>query len=412
MHQRDARLAVVAAAPVIEGHPDHAALRPVVRLRRGPGVAHRAGIRPAVDADDHRIALLLVEGRRQHPQRGQIDAIARGDGEDLGRAPRIRAGRLTARRRDLAHDGAIRAVQRQRRRSGHARAGRQEVLAVGGHADGVGAGNGGQRVHPRAVEAHAADLRVPRLAGLTGLRHHVHHAGALVDVQQAAHAPRATGQLSLARAVGGMQIQVIPPVHVAAHQQVAVGQGGQILVEADPRGLLLLDHRGDGARRRVAVQHPERVLLAIHPLDEQPLAVAGPRQPGEVVVGPRRELHPGDLAARRCHGAHLDVRVGVAGFRVTLQLEPTVLAIGPVDRKDRHRRVVEAQEGEAGAVGRPPEGAVVAAASQNLLEVHPRGVTVADGVAAVAGELPFEMRGQIVGVEVAATRVGQLTPVG
>ena len=66
-----------------------------------------------------------------------------------------------------------------------------------------------------------------------------------------------------------------------------------------------------------------------------------------------------------------------------------VLAEGRIDREHRHFRVVEMIEGELLAVRRPPERAVAGRTAENLLVVHPGGVSVHHRLRPVEGQAAF-----------------------
>ena len=268
----------------------------------------------------------------------------------------------------------------------------------------------GQLAQAGAVEADAHESLVPALAGPA---HEVDHSPGLVDPDDGANAPVPGREPLPELAVVGIVVQMVPAVGVAAQQEPgAVLEVIEVLEEADPGRVPLLEDGVLAPRRRVAVVEPDRVLAAVHPLDREGLAVGGPERPGDVVVGLRLEVHPDHLPVRHRRDADPDVRVRVACLRIALSLQLAVRSAGVVDRKDRDGRIVETHEGQARRVRRPPERGVLGSPPEDLLVVDPGGAPVEHGLASVGGVLVLDRRVQIVGVEVVVARVGHPLAVG
>ena len=102
-----------------------------------------------------------------------------------------------------------------------------------------------------------------------------------------------------------------------------------------------------------------------------------------------REIGPGNVARANLGNAYLYRGIGLSGLGIAREGEFSVLAEGGVDGEHRHLAVVEAVEYYMAPVGTPPECAVVGRPSENLLVIHPGGVSVEDKIAPVAGILNF-----------------------
>ena len=117
-----------------------------------------------------------------------------------------------------------------------------------------------------------------------------------------------------------------------------------------------------------------------------------PVDAGEVDVGILAKVNPlWRRAGLRRDGRKFDRRVGLARRRIPLLDHFGTVRIYLVTLLHRHLAFVDAREGDGGIVRRPP----IAGVAIHFLVGDEFGDAVADGVAAVGGQLHFRARGQI-----------------
>ena len=160
---------------------------------------------------------------------------------------------------------------------------------------------------------------------------------------------------------------------------------------------------------RLAQDYLEGVLPAVEAEKVKP-SVGRPADAGNVLVGFAARVDALFGARLKVADPHLDRRVALAGFgvfeRVGLVVE---FAVEAHHLHQRNFRFVEAQVGDAAAVGRESVGFRKA----ELLLVDPVGGAVDDCIpGTVVGDAPRLLRGNVVDVEVVAIGVGYEFAVG
>ena len=158
-----------------------------------------------------------------------------------------------------------------------------------------------------------------------------------------------------------------------------------------------------------ADDHFEGVLTPVEAVIPGP-SVGRPPDAGDVLVGFGTRVDALLRAGREVRHPELDHRIAFPGLRVFERVGPVVeLAVEAHHLHQRHFALVEAQVGDAAAVGR--EG--VGARDAELLFVDPVGRAVDDLIPrSVVGDAARGLRGDVVDVEVVAVGVGDALSVG
>ena len=284
--------------------------------------------------------------------------------------------------------------------------GRYVVFHVGARRDRIEAFARGQAAFLRAVEPHAVEVA----AQGGGLSREVPHALA-VGARDVGHLPVALGHLREETPADAVEVEVhVSRVALLPYEEaVFVHERERGVVHAlDVLLRTFVVDRPLGAVR-LAENHLEGVLAAVEPEEVEP-PVGGPADAGDVLVGFAARVDALFGAGREVADPHFDRRIAFAGLgvfeRVGLIVE---LAVEAHHLHQWHLRFVEAQVGDAAAVGRKGIGFREA----ELLLVNPVGRAVDDRIPrTVVGDAARLPGGGVVNVKVVAVRIGDQSAVG
>ena len=203
----------------------------------------------------------------------------------------------------------------------------------------------GQALDRAARQRHAVDLRVQRRILAGG---EVDEAGGLVDREHAVDRPVARGQRASLAAVGRQQVQVLEAAALADPQDAAVLEEAQVVVQRHP-GLA-----GLGEQRALLAAAPGRPrsvrACAGRATGAGRSGAAGRasrRAPGRCPCSLPRSTHCGSASPLRRDHAQLHQHVVVAGGGIALLDHFGAVGIDLVALLHRHRRFVDAREGDA-----------------------------------------------------------------
>ena len=418
------RFAASARAAVVHRGDDHAQLVgqvPVPEVARAaPGVADLLAAGAAVDVHEHRVGPPGVEaagaddGGQQRRAVGARHLGELGRGQVVGRHA-LGERRVVFERLELL---AVGAMQRHDRRRRHIRERVDVVAVVARQVDAVRAGalrdarrRCGRGALPR-LERRAVEVPLGRAVERAG---EVEDPGCLVHAQERIDLPVAFGEAAHEVAVVLVEVEVAVAVGLAAPDEVAavVEEGELGVLDVDPGFLLLLQHRLDRRRLRVAVEQVEVVLVAVQaehphargavdrrrPAQARDVFVGIPVVPGagvEVAHGVRLRVR---LRVRlQVHDAHLRLAVRLARLRVAEARQRRVLLAQVGHHEVARGCFVELQESDVAAVRAPGPGV----AQPELLLVDPvRGAVDDAALGAVVGQARLAPGGEVHHEEIA-----------
>ena len=267
-------------------------------------------------------------------------------------------------------------------------------------------------VEPRAVEIELR--RVVRRCGVvdvSGGGVHAHDVGLAERAIRVVEVERARGDEPALGAVARDHVEVSPPVPLAdPGETLAAVDPAEVVVHIHPGAVALGVHDAGLARGCVAEHHLDRVLRAVHVLEDDLGRAGRPLQPRDVVVARvAGDVEPDGRATVGAHDTDACRGVGGAGLGVLHGDDERVERVGVVDQVEvLHARGVELPERDPPAVGAPAEPV----AQVELLLVDPVERPVDDGARPVVGELRDRAVGQPLDVEVVLAHIGDAPAVG
>ncbi len=265
---------------------------------------------------------------------------------------------------------------------------------VAGEAGAVHARRLRQALRLTALQRYRVDLAFARAfdAGTeVGL------AGRLIHRQQLVHRPVAVGQRGgLAVAVDA--VQVLEAGALGRPQYAAVFKEAQAVVQRHPGRAGFVGEHALAVGVECHFHQVQLLLVARLALEAQVLRIA-PIDAGQVDVLFLAQVDPARLRlGGRCDHAQLHAHIGVTGGRVTLFDHIGAVGVDLVALLHRHRCLVDARERDGRIVRCPP----VTGVAVHLFIGDELGHAVADGGAAVAGQLQLLSTGQVDHPQVAA----------
>ena len=323
--------AVVVRAPVVQADDDVALLRQPLREAAGRElVVHLLRAGPAIDREDHGVALRRVEGERLDEGAVEAHRVGRGEAEQLD-------GGVGVGREPLGHARVVLELLEHAAAPGGGpqlhlprligRRPTVEVVArVRRHVDRVGAAGRREAARPAAVEADDRELALQR----RGLCSRVVDRPRLgIDSFDARHAPAAAGHLVHEPTRIVVAVDVLPAVAVREPEELRrphrerheVVDAGVEVVDVDPGARAVAHDEALAPRPHVEEVEAHHVLRAIERDQGQRVGPAGPVQARHVVLAALPGVEPD--APPRAHVHHADFHggVGVAGLGMRIRVQ-------------------------------------------------------------------------------------------
>ena len=127
---------------------------------------------------------------------------------------------------------------------------------------------------------------------------------------------------------------------------------------------------GDFTRFRVRRINFYIILLSVHPLKKQPLAIRCPEGPGNILIRITNSICPYDISIFQMNDSQLHFRIGVAWFGIMFDFQFAMNSISAKQRKFRHFAIIKSKKRNHFTVRRPPERSIARSPAQNFFIIH------------------------------------------